>query len=98
MLHPDFITLVLVMISDKFVPSFPQFLYAEDLGVHAILMEETFWKLRVSLAFFSPGMLVVSGLLLIILFPCDSHTIKENIKRMYARDKRRGQSWFVHNR
>lgn len=97
MLQPDFITWVLVMLSDNFVPSFPQFLYAEDLGVHAILLEETFRKLRVSFTFLSPGMLVVSGLLT-ILSPCDSHTIKENIKRMHARDKRRGQSWFVLNR
>ena len=95
MLQPDFITWVLVMLSDNFVPSFP--LYTEDLGVHAILLEETFRKLRVSFTFLSPGMLVVSGLLT-ILSPCDSHTIKENIKRMHARDKRRGQSWFVLNR
>jgi hypothetical protein len=94
-LQPGFITWVLVMLSDNFVPSFP--LYTEDLGVHAILLEETFRKLRVSFAFLSPGMLVVSGLLT-ILSPCDSHTMKENIKQMHARDKRQGQSWFVLNR
>lgn len=84
MLQPDFITRVLVMISDSCVPSFPQFLYTEDLGVHAVLLEEIFRKLRVSFAFLSPGMLVVSGLLT-ILSPCDS-PFKENIKRMHARD------------
>jgi hemimethylated DNA binding protein len=58
----------------KKVPSISQFLYAEDIGEHAVMLEETFRDLRVSLVDLT-RMLIVSGPLIV-----PSLTTKESIK------------------